>query len=73
LICTTTLAATDVTTTAIKMTQFEHALAKQKCESLKLVLYVKSKTNASRFRLSDVMLQVGLKQGRFKLPATRRF
>jgi hypothetical protein len=69
----TTLATDDVTTSASGLTQFEHPLAVQKCESAQLALYVKSKANASRFRLSDIALQVGLKQGRFKLPATRRF
>jgi hypothetical protein len=70
---TTVINAQDVTTSVSAMTQFEHHLATQKCEALQLALTIKSKTNASRFRLTDITLQVGVKQGRFKTPATRRF
>lgn len=68
----TTIAASDITASSVGLTQFEHQPAQQKCETIKLVLYIKSKANASRFRLSNITLQVGVKQGKFKLPAARR-
>lgn len=55
------------------LVQFEHQLTRQKCQALLLQLNIQSKDNQSRFRLTDVTLQVGLKAGRFKLPNTRRF
>lgn len=68
----TLINAQDITTSVGYFTQFEHHFATQKCEALQLVLYIKSKTDASRFRLTDITLQVGVKTGRFKLPAARR-
>lgn len=68
----TLINAQDVTTSTASFTQFEHHFAVQKCEAMQLVLEITSKSNLSRFRLTDITLQVGVKTGRFKLPAARR-
>lgn len=68
---TVLLAEQDVATTD-GIIQIEHHLATQKGEALKVAFQFKSKTGVSRFRLTDITLQVGVKQGRFKLSSTRK-
>lgn len=48
--------------------QFQHALLNQKCEALKLAFSWVGKAAASRLRLTNITLQVGVKKGMFKMP-----
>ena len=49
--------------------QFEHQFFRQKCESMKLGIAF-SPTGASRLRLTDLALLVGVKKGPYREPAT---
>lgn len=70
---TTVVNAQDVAVAASGLTQFEVQPTSQKCEALQVAVSIKSKTPASRFRLTDMTLQVGVKQGRFKTGASQRY
>ncbi len=70
---TTVVNAQDVAVAASGLTQFEIQPTSQKCEALQVAVSIKSKTSASRFRLTDMTLQVGVKQGRFKTGASQRY
>lgn len=66
--------AASVTPSTLGLVQFQHHLARQKCETIKLGLSFKPvSTNTGRFRLTDLTLQVGVKHGYFKLPSSQRF
>lgn len=63
-----------VTPAANGVVQFQHHFAKQKCEAMKIGLSFKPTTsNTGRFRLTDLTLQVGVKVGYNKLPASSRY
>lgn len=50
--------------------QFEHHLRRQVCEAVKFRLV---EVTSANYSLQSLKLEVGLKQGRFKLPSTKTF
>ena len=55
--------------------QMQHHFSKQKCESVKLRLSIDPDGTDvdGRIRITDLTLQVGVKDGYFKLPSSQRF
>lgn len=66
------VSATSITPVNTGTIQFEHHLVTQKCTSLKLSFTFFSTANESRLRLTELTLQVGLKEGLNKIPSARR-
>jgi hypothetical protein len=68
-----TLVSSDVTPATGGLIQIQHHFVTQKCEALQLQIEIKPKNNdAGKFRLSDITLQVGVKEGLYKLPSGSR-